>query len=133
MRYISTRGEAPEVGFTEALLGGLAPDGGLYAPADWPVLTPAEIGAFAGAPYAAVAAHILARFVGDEMPRADLERLCARPTPRSIMRPSPRWSSSRQAGFCSSSSTARPWPSRTWPCRFWPGFMSMCSPPAAAP
>jgi threonine synthase len=77
MRFVSTRGGGPEVGFTQALLGGLAPDGGLYAPVKWPVLTPAEIGAFAGAPYAAVAADILARFVGDEISRPDLDRLCA--------------------------------------------------------
>ncbi len=67
MKYISTRGGAPAVGFTEALLAGLAPDGGLYAPQTWPVLTPDEIAAFAGAPYAQVAADILGRFAGDEI------------------------------------------------------------------
>ena len=67
MKYISTRGGAPAVGFTQALLTGLAPDGGLYAPEEWPVLTPAEIAAFAGAPYAHVAADILGRFAGEEI------------------------------------------------------------------
>ena len=77
MKYISTRGAAPIVGFTEALLGGLAPDGGLYAPERWPVLSRAEIAAFAGAPYADVAADILSRFAGDEIPHAVMRDLCA--------------------------------------------------------
>lgn len=36
MRYISTRGSAPDLGFDDVLLAGLARDGGLYVPADWP-------------------------------------------------------------------------------------------------
>ncbi len=43
MRYISTRGQAPEIGFEDALLTGLAPDGGLYMPAAWPVFSPANL------------------------------------------------------------------------------------------
>jgi len=77
MKYISTRGAAPAVGFTEALLGGLAPDGGLYAPRTWPVVSPSEIAAFAHAPYAQVAADILSRFAGDEIPHAVMRDLCA--------------------------------------------------------
>jgi threonine synthase len=76
MRYISTRGEAPEVGFFDALLSGLAPDGGLYTPVAWPALEPDEIAAFAGAPYPAVAAAILGRFAGEEMAAAALRELC---------------------------------------------------------
>ncbi|HUZ11407.1 MAG TPA: threonine synthase [Caulobacteraceae bacterium] len=77
MRYVSTRGEAAEVGFDEAMLAGLAPDGGLYVPRDWPVLAKEEIAAFAGRPYAEVAAAILARFAGQAIDRAQLEDLCA--------------------------------------------------------
>ncbi len=76
MRYVSTRGEAPEIGFIDALLGGLAPDGGLYTPRAWPVLSADEIAAFAGAPYAAVAADILGRFAGDEIAPAVMRKLC---------------------------------------------------------
>jgi threonine synthase len=76
MKYISTRGKSPAVGFTEALLSGLAPDGGLYAPQAWPSVSQAEIAAFAGAPYADVAADILARFTGQEIPRAVMRDLC---------------------------------------------------------
>ncbi|HEY2178003.1 MAG TPA: threonine synthase [Caulobacteraceae bacterium] len=78
MRYISTRGAAPPAGFLDVLLAGLAPDGGLYVPQDWPALTPGEIAAFAGAPYAQVAADILGRFAGDEIPPAELAAICAR-------------------------------------------------------
>ncbi|HLI67121.1 MAG TPA: threonine synthase [Caulobacteraceae bacterium] len=72
MRYVSTRGEAPHVGFLDAVLAGLAPDGGLYAPETWPLLSETEIAAFAGRPYAEVAADILAHFAGETIARADL-------------------------------------------------------------
>jgi threonine synthase len=77
MKYISTRGEAPAVGFVEALLGGLAPDGGLYAPLAWPSVPAGRIADFAYLPYAAVAADILSRFAGDEIAPAVVEDLCA--------------------------------------------------------
>ena len=55
MRYVSTRGRAPELGFADVLLAGLATDGGLYVPAEWPLLPPpAELDAADG--YAEVAA-----------------------------------------------------------------------------
>ncbi len=76
MRYVSTRGGAPEVGFTEALLGGLAPDGGLYMPKAWPQLSAETIAGFAGRAYAEVAAAILAGFVGEEIDAEVLVRAC---------------------------------------------------------
>ncbi len=45
MRYISTRGEAPALAFSDAVLTGLARDGGLYLPETWPTLTPDAIAA----------------------------------------------------------------------------------------
>jgi threonine synthase len=72
MQYVSTRGDAPPIGFIDAVLSGLAPDGGLYVPQTWPVLTHDEIAAFAGKPYATVAADILYRFVGDALSREDV-------------------------------------------------------------
>ena len=78
MRYLSTRGGAPQAGFLDVLLAGLAPDGGLYAPEAWPSLTPDEIAAFAGAPYAQVAADILGRFAGDEIEASELQAICRR-------------------------------------------------------
>jgi len=76
MRYVSTRGGSPSVGFVDAVLAGLAPDGGLYVPEEWPTLTAAEIAAFAGKPYAHVATEILARFVGAEIERETLADMC---------------------------------------------------------
>ncbi len=64
MRYISTRGTAPVVGFEEALLAGLARDGGLYVPEEWPVLSPETIASLRGAPYETVALDVLRPFVG---------------------------------------------------------------------
>ncbi len=77
MRYVSTRGASPAVGFVDAVLAGLAPDGGLYVPEEWPTLTREQIAAFAGQPYAAVATEVLAAFVGDEIPRETLAEMCA--------------------------------------------------------
>jgi threonine synthase len=77
VNFISTRGASPPLGFVGALLAGLAPDGGLYAPAVWPHLEAGEIAALAGRPYAEVAARILGLFAGEEIPADILERLCA--------------------------------------------------------
>src|SRR3981189_1321993 len=71
-RYISTRGEAPTLGFCDVMLTGLAPDGGLYVPETWPQLSPEEIAGFAGRPYAEVAADILSRFSGDAFSAEEL-------------------------------------------------------------
>ena len=77
MTYVSTRGAAPPVSFLDAVLTGLAPDGGLYVPETWPQLTDAEIAGFAGRPYAEVAADVIGRFAGDSVAKADLADMCA--------------------------------------------------------
>ena len=64
MRYVSTRGQAPELGFADVLLAGLANDGGLYVPTEWPSLPPAQ----PGMSYAERAAQVMAPFVGDDVP-----------------------------------------------------------------
>jgi threonine synthase len=75
VRYISTRGEAPPLGFVEVLLAGLARDGGLYVPESWPRLNERTIADFAGRPYAEVAVEVIRPFVGDAIPEADLARM----------------------------------------------------------
>ncbi len=75
MRYISTRSEAPALGFVEATLAGLARDGGLYVPAAWPRLDADTIAGFAGRPYAEVAVEVIRPFVGDAIPDCDLARM----------------------------------------------------------
>ena len=77
MRYISTRGRAEPAGFADVLLAGLAPDGGLYVPETWPSLTAEAIAAFAGRPYAEVAAAVLGRFTGEAVAAEALEAICA--------------------------------------------------------
>jgi threonine synthase len=77
MNYISTRGAAPPVSFLDAVLAGLAPDGGLYVPESWPTLSDAQIAAFAGRPYADVAAEVIGRFAEGEIAAEDLGEMCA--------------------------------------------------------
>jgi threonine synthase len=75
VRYVSTRGEAPPLGFMEVTLAGLARDGGLYVPESWPRLSPETIAGFAGRPYAEVAVEVIRPFVGDSISETDLSRL----------------------------------------------------------
>jgi threonine synthase len=72
MRYVSTRGQAPELGFTDVLLAGLAGDGGLYVPAEWPALP----GRVTGMTYAQRAAQVMQPFVGGEIDAEALLRMC---------------------------------------------------------
>ena len=67
MDYISTRGSAPALDFAGATLAGLASDGGLYVPRQWPRFTSEEIAAMAGLPYAELAARVMQPFVGDSL------------------------------------------------------------------
>lgn len=75
MIYISTRGNAPELTFKQALLVGLAEDGGLYVPQIWPKFTTQEIGYFRGEPYTHVAFEVMRRFVDGEIPDAALKTM----------------------------------------------------------
>lgn len=77
MRYISTRGKAPALSFSDVLLTGLAEDGGLYLPETWPTFSLSEWQAMRGLPYPELAARILAPFVGQDIDEATLRRLCA--------------------------------------------------------
>ena len=75
MKYISTRGEAAELGFEDVLLAGLARDGGLYVPKIWPKLDPDVIAGFAGRPFHEVALDVLTPLTGGAIPRSDLARM----------------------------------------------------------
>ncbi len=74
MRYVSTRGGAKPQAFTEILLGGLAPDGGLFLPEEFPKLGPADLSAMHGMSYRELAFAILSKFA-DDIPSGDLKRL----------------------------------------------------------
>jgi threonine synthase len=75
MRYVSTRGQAPELDFVDVMLAGLARDGGLYVPMSWPALDAKTIAGFAGKPYAEVAVELMRPFVGGSISDADLSRM----------------------------------------------------------
>ncbi len=77
MQYVSTRGQAAPQNFSQILLGGLAPDGGLYLPQSYPLISLAELTAWRSLPYAALAFEVLKKFATD-IPAADLQALTAR-------------------------------------------------------
>lgn len=71
IRYISTRGKAPVLGFEDVLLAGLARDGGLYVPDRWPVLGTGDLRALRGLGYPTLAAHLMRPFIGRAIPESD--------------------------------------------------------------
>lgn len=73
MYYISTRGEAGSLGFEDVLLNGLARDGGLYVPQDWPVFSAEEITGFAALSYTDLAVRVMAPYIGAALTHGELE------------------------------------------------------------
>jgi threonine synthase len=69
--YISTRGQTSSRSFSDSILEGLAPDGGLYVPEAWPTITRQELEAWRALPYADMAAHLFVKFA----PELGLETL----------------------------------------------------------
>jgi len=72
VKYISTRGKAPALGFDDVLLGGLARDGGLYVPDAWPRLDAATIAGFRGLPYPELALRLMRPFMKGSIAEATL-------------------------------------------------------------
>jgi len=77
MRFVSTRGEAPVLGFSDAVLSGLARDGGLYLPEAWPRLDAEVIAGFATAPYATIAEAVIGPFVAGDFPPGVVPQMIA--------------------------------------------------------
>jgi threonine synthase len=75
MHYVSTRGEAPVLGFSDAVMAGLARDGGLYVPREWPHFSAAEIRAMRGLSYPDLAIAVLTPFLGGEIAAPVFEKL----------------------------------------------------------
>ena len=75
MRYVSTRGLAPPLGFSDVLLAGLATDGGLYVPESWPTL-PSTADLDAAASYAETAAAVIQPFIGDDIAADEVAAMC---------------------------------------------------------
>ncbi|NVL02072.1 threonine synthase [Ruegeria pomeroyi] len=78
MKYISTRGQAPELTFEEAMLTGLARDGGLYLPAEIPVMGQDEIAALAGLPYEEIAFRVMWPYVSGSFGEDEFRGIIAR-------------------------------------------------------
>jgi threonine synthase len=74
VRYVSTRGGAKPQAFTDILLEGLAPGGGLYVPGEFPALISSELTAMRGMNYRELAFAVLSKFA-DDIPASDLKRL----------------------------------------------------------
>jgi len=78
MNYVSTRGGIEPVGFSDAVMMGLATDGGLLVPAQIPTVDPGTLGRWARLSFQALALEVLSPFVGDDIPREDLRGLIER-------------------------------------------------------
>jgi len=78
VKYVSTRGAAPELDFEDALLAGLARDGGLYVPAEWPQMSERKIKALAGLPYEEVAFRVMRPYIGPSIDDSTLQRMLVR-------------------------------------------------------
>ncbi|MBD2842298.1 threonine synthase [Erythrobacter rubeus] len=77
MEYISTRGSAPTLDFEGVTLAGLATDGGLYLPSEWPRFSEAEIRDLRGKPYHELAATVMRPFVKGSLTDDELDAMCA--------------------------------------------------------
>ena len=75
MRYLSTRGIAPELNFDDVLITGLARDGGLYLPMDWPQFSSEDLRAFGSLSYPELAAKVMRPFLGDTITRDVFDNL----------------------------------------------------------
>jgi len=76
MEYLSTRGSAPALDFEGVTLAGLASDGGLYLPREWPRFSPEEIRAMRGLSYADLAARVMQPFVEGSLTAGELSAIC---------------------------------------------------------
>lgn len=78
MKYISTRGSATALDFEGVTLAGLASDGGLYVPAEWPQFSAADIAAMRGLTYVELAVKVMMPFVTPSLTEEELRTLCTR-------------------------------------------------------
>ena len=72
MKYISTRGKSPELNFSDVLLSGLAPDGGLYLPKNYPSISNEELSLMRMMSYSELAFFIFSKYI-DDIPSEDLK------------------------------------------------------------
>jgi threonine synthase len=104
MQYASTRGHAAAQNFSEILLGGLAPDGGLYLPTSYPQVSGAELDAWRGLSYAGLAFEVLKKFATD-IPADDLKAIVEKPIPPMSIAMRVRVKTQRRSHHCACSKT----------------------------
>ncbi len=75
MKYVSTRGQAPTLEFDDVVTCGLAADGGLYVPAQWPVVSSATLQGWMSLSYTELVVEVMSLFAGDAIARSDLRRM----------------------------------------------------------
>ncbi|WP_329607995.1 hypothetical protein [Microbacterium sp. KUDC0406] len=114
MQFISTRGGMEPLPYSETLLEGLATDGGLAVPQALPHVDAGTLASWRRLSYPELAAEVLGLFATD-IPREDLARMTATPTPAS-RRTSCHCARSTAASRSSASVRGRLWRSRTWRC-----------------
>jgi threonine synthase len=74
MKYISTRGKSPELNFSDVLLSGLAPDGGLYLPKNYPLISNEDLSLMRTMSYPELAFFIFSKYI-DDIPFEDLKSI----------------------------------------------------------
>ena len=133
MRYLSTRGGMAPATFSDILLGGLAPDGGLTLPDAYPTLAPGELARWRGLSYPELAFAILRQFA-DDLPPHDLRALIDKTYTAAIFRSEAITPVTQllDGVWLLGCPTAQPWRSRTSPCNCSATCSSTrCSKPAA--
>ena len=75
IKYVSTRGPGPSQSFTDVMMAGMAPDGGLYLPEVWPELDADLFDRLVGMSYAEIAMHIVTPFVGKDLALETLQTI----------------------------------------------------------
>ncbi len=141
MRYVSTRGRAPERGFSDILLSGLADDGGLYVPHHYPPVSRAELESWRALSYADLATEIIAKFATDLAARGPGPAVPCHLQCRGVLQRTRRQPSRGHravalaragAGAARDFRTDRRSPSRTWRCSCSADCSNTCSRRGAA-
>ena len=126
MKYISTRGGMAALEFSDILLEGLAPDGGLAVPEQLPQVSAQTLESWRGLSYADLAFEVLSLFATD-IPAEDLRRLTRAANTQVFSSETScrcaRWPAACRCWACQ---RARRWRSRTWPCSSWARSSNTC-------
>ena len=126
MKYISTRGGMAALEFSDILLEGLAPDGGLAVPEQLPQVSAQTLESWRGLSYADLAFEVLSLFATD-IPAEDLRRLTRAAYNAGVQQRGHRAAAPLAGGLSLLGlSGARRWRSRTWPCSSWARSSNTC-------